>query len=99
MPEDVTDVQVVPDRDDPFERLTVIGMLVERFALLEATLRRTAWLLLSTDTVVAHILTVHASARDLIELSGMIIKESSRKGIDRATPELLQALGAASACL
>lgn len=86
-------------QEDPLERMVTIGMVVERFALLEYTLRRTARLLLSADPVAAHVLTVQESAQRLIDLCVMIIKESSRKGVDRATPELVAALDAARAVI
>lgn len=87
------------DRDNPVERLVYIGMVVDRFSMLESTLRRVTWLLLHADPVAAHVLTVQASANELITLSQRIIDESSRKGAPRGGPDLRNSLSAAKAVL
>lgn len=74
-------------------------MLVERFAMLESVLRRTLWLLLHADPVVAHLFTVQSSAGELIDRSTQILKEAERKGRPRASSELLAALQTAKSVL
>jgi len=85
--------------DDALKRLTLIADIVERFALLEHYIRRTLLLLLSADPVAAHVFATQASAGEMITSSERILKESARKGVDRGSPELRDALKAASAAL
>ena len=84
--------------EDSQSRMVVIGMLVERFSLLEWQLRRTLWLLLHADPVAAHVLTTNTrGAGDLIRTSQAILKEAARKGKPRGTAALSEALTQADA--
>ncbi len=81
--------------DDEQERMVLMALITARSALLEHYLKQTLTLLLSADPVVAHVFATQASAHEMINSCERILKESERKGVDRGSPELSEALKAA----
>lgn len=78
--------------EDAEDRANLMAIIVDRFALLEYTVRKTLALLMSTDLVVAHVFTTQMGASDMIAKREQILDESARKSLKRGSDELRQAL-------
>lgn len=80
--------------EDAERRANLMAIIVERFSLLEYTVRKTLALLMSADPVVAHVFTTQMRAGEMIRRCEEILAESARKNVERGSAGLREALTA-----